>query len=165
MGNERWKRIKGFSGYKISNYGRIKGPVKMLKHCIDKTTGYYVVRLSKRGKSYKRYVHRLKAQHFIPNPKNKRTVNHKNGVKSDNRLNNLEWNTYSENIQHAYDNNLRDKGEKHPWAKVTKRKLKVIKLFLKRGDFTQKRIAELFGVSPATVTLIKQGKQTLQQRK
>jgi len=47
-------------------------------------------------------IHRLVAQAFIPNPENKRTVNHKNGIRDDNRLCNLEWTTHSENNIHSF---------------------------------------------------------------
>ena len=51
-------------------------------------------------------IHRLVALMFIKNPKNKKTINHKNGIKTDNRVNNLEWNTHSENVLHSYRNGL-----------------------------------------------------------
>lgn len=68
--------------------------------------GYKQVALSKDGKTKTVLLHRLLAIHFIDNPENLPCVNHKNGIKSDNRLENLEWCTRVENARHAYDNNL-----------------------------------------------------------
>lgn len=68
--------------------------------------GYMVVSLYN-GRGYKTvFVHRLIAEAFIPNPDNLPVVNHKNGIKSDNRIENLEWVTYSGNTRHAVDNNI-----------------------------------------------------------
>ena len=68
--------------------------------------GYKEVALSKDGKTKTVLLHRLLATHFIPNPDNLPCVNHKNGIKDDNRLENLEWCTRSYNTKHAYNNNL-----------------------------------------------------------
>lgn len=89
-----------------------------------------MVTLCGRYAKKKLYIHRLLATAFIPNPENKATVNHKNGVKTDNRLYNLEWNTYSENNQHALDNKLRvSKGPR----KLTEGQVKEIRVYLKQG--------------------------------
>ena len=76
--------------------------------------GYLSVHLSKEGKSKTIKVHRLIATHFIPNPENKPEVNHKDGNKENNSIENLEWVTSKENCQHAVKNGLRiaAKGEK-----------------------------------------------------
>lgn len=74
----------------------------------EKTKGGYLrVILSKNGVSRKFSVHRLVAIAFIPNPENKPEVNHKDGNKENNQKDNLEWNTASENVVHAFENNLR----------------------------------------------------------
>lgn len=79
---------------KIEDVDKIRKPVKT-------KLGYMRVGLKSNNKSRDYLVHRLVAQTFIPNPKNKRYVNHKNGNKEDNRVDNLEWCTHKENMQHA----------------------------------------------------------------
>lgn len=68
--------------------------------------GYKEVALSKDGKTKTVLLHRLIATHFVDNPDNLPCVNHKNGIKTDNRIENLEWVTRSQNTKHAYENNL-----------------------------------------------------------
>lgn len=124
---EYWVPIPNYEGYyEISNLANIRSikrsiPTKSgyLKPEKERTItqrisnkGYLTVTLSSIGQSNSKHVHRLLAQAFIPNPENKATVNHLNGDKLDNRLNNLEWATYSENAIHAYRNGLYKSNER-----------------------------------------------------
>lgn len=104
----KWKIIKRFSRYKVSNFGDIYDlkQLKIINQHLNKD-GYKCITL--RGddnirKSFK--VHRLVCSAFIKNVDCKSTVNHVDGVKCNNSINNLEWNTRSENIQHAWDTGL-----------------------------------------------------------
>lgn len=108
--DEVWKDIHSYDGlYKVSNLGRVKsfhyGKENILTPCIDRC-GYLSAGLSINGKMKKYTVHRLVCLAFLDNPQNKLEINHKNGIKTDNRLENLEYCTASENRKHAYDNNL-----------------------------------------------------------
>ena len=101
---ETFKDISGYKGdYQVSNLGRIKSlkfTEKILRQKND-GHGYLVVNLYNKGSKSKK-VHRLVAIAFIPNPENKKTVNHKKGIKTDNRAKELEWATYSENHLHSF---------------------------------------------------------------
>lgn len=123
---EVWKDIPNYEGYyQISNLGRIKSVARKVKYQnsyrnvkekLKKTfigkQGYERVELSKNGKTKKYNVHRIVANVFISNPLNKETVNHINGIKTDNRVENLEWATRSENELHAYKIGLAKNSEK-----------------------------------------------------
>ena len=110
---EIWKDIEGFEGlYQISNMGNVKslnyhrtGKERIMKGRKDKD-GYLLAHLSKDGKAKNYQIHRLVAIAFIPNPDNLPVINHKNEIKSDNRVSNLEWCSYS------YNNSYNDKGKK-----------------------------------------------------
>lgn len=106
---EEWREVVGYEGiYKVSSYGRVQNSYgHILKPEISRN-GYERVTLFDR-KKYQ--VHRLVAIAFIPNPQNKEVVNHKNGVKTDNAVDNLEWNTWSENVSHAYATGLKTVSE------------------------------------------------------
>ncbi len=107
---EMWKDIAGYEGkYQVSNLGNVKNNKtnKILKNRKDKH-GYFYVALCKNSKVKAMKVHRLVAQTFISNPKNKPEVNHIDGIKTNNLINNLEWVTHNENMDHAWKNHLRD---------------------------------------------------------
>jgi hypothetical protein len=114
---EVWKDISGYEGkYQVSSVGRVKGVARkragggnvkerILKPAITEN-GYYFVTLYIDGIAKRKKIHRLVAQTFIDNPDGKPEVNHINGVKTDNRAENLEWATRSENQTHAVRHGL-----------------------------------------------------------
>lgn len=106
MDKEWWKMVPGYEGlYEVSNWGRVKGLKygRILKPCKDQD-GYLSVQLCKEGKIKRLRVHRLVAMAFIPNPDNLPCVNHINEIKTDNRVENLEWVTNKENSNHGTRN-------------------------------------------------------------
>jgi NUMOD4 motif-containing protein/HNH endonuclease len=103
---ELWKDIINYEGlYQISSLGRILIiKTKKIKKLSLTKMGYYGIMLLKDKKSKNFLIHRLIAIHFIPNPNNLPIINHKDYNKLNNNIDNLEWCTYSHNINHAYDN-------------------------------------------------------------
>jgi NUMOD4 motif len=139
--NEIWKDVKGYEGkYMISNLGRVKSlkrqtsggvwyPERILKQMPElKHKAYYLVVSLHNGGLKRKKVHQLVGIAFIPNPKNKKTINHKWGNTLDNRASELEWNTQSENALHAFrvlgrkpnKTGLGKFGKLHPGAKKIK---------------------------------------------
>src|SRR5690606_1126699 len=102
MTQEEWKPIKDFEHYEISNHGKVMS-LDMGDELIPRISrGYYMVDLHDYELIKKKKIHRLVAEHFIPNPENKAIVNHKDGNKLNNHIDNLEWMSHSENTMHSF---------------------------------------------------------------
>lgn len=111
METEIWKDIPWYEwkyqasnlwNIRIFNYRRILWKIVIAKLNFNKKIWYFYIKFCKNWKYKDFRVHRLVAQTFIPNPENKLQINHKNWIKTDNRVENLEWCTNSENIIHSY---------------------------------------------------------------
>jgi hypothetical protein len=150
---EKWIRIKK-SNYFVSSYGNVKNIIGKESGLKLTLTAYRYLVVNILDKSQR--VHRLVAEAFIPNPKNKPQVNHINGIKTDNRVENLEWCTSSENMQHAVRTGLKinKKGESCNFSKLTESQV----LEIRNSKLTQYKIAKEFNVNQSTISLIKNRK-------
>lgn len=170
---EVWKEIKGYNGvYFVSNKGSVKsvdhyckgrkGSGKQTGRILKlykSNKGYLRVSLSKDKVRFTTSAHRLVAKAFIPNPLNKPQVNHINGIKTDNRVENLEWCTNRENQIHAIKNNLNNPnlGEEHFMSKLSNKDVKNIRCLHKLG-WKNKQLAEDYNVSQTAMSNILRNK-------
>lgn len=167
-----WKDVLGFEGYyQVSKDGDIKSlprpqtsfhngvtywrKEKILKN--PKNFDYHGVVLKSPTARQVTKAHRLVATAFIPNPENKPFINHKNGIRHDNRVENLEWCDQSQNVQHAHDTGLIkikgvSRGDSHPCSTITEAVVRLIKLDLptmrnidiaKKHQVKQERVYEI----------------------
>lgn len=171
---EIWKDIPGYENfYQVSNIGRVRSLDryvvgntgkhnsfrcgKVLTNNIG-TTGYYRVNLTDptTNKRTSRRVHRLVALAFIENPLNKKMINHIDGNKLNNKLENLEWVTRKENARHASETGLVASGESHGMSKLKKEDIIAIRSLSKR--ITQTQISLIYNVSDGHISSIISGK-------
>ncbi len=152
---ELWLPVRNYRGhYIVSNLGRL-ATVKDKQFILRKTPigshGYCVVTLSKNGieKTYR--FHRIIAATFLG--ESKLQVNHKNGIKSDNRVENLEWVTGKQNMQHSVKIGLYKTGESHHFAKLKDRQVRAIRKSRRGTNY----LADKYKVSKSLVRLIRKG--------
>lgn len=154
---EIWKSHPIYKKYKISTKGRVQNSStkKILRQRVN-DNGYLTadIHMGKRYKPQHKMMHRLIAETFIPNPKNKPIINHKDLDKQNNSLGNLEWATYKENYYHAVENGAM-RHSKDPV--LNSEKVTEIKGLLLKGLSTHK-IGKQYGVSQTTIHHIKMGK-------
>lgn len=160
---EIWRQVKGFGGcYEVSSLGRVKGldrvtkgrfnwVKKRIKGTILKPAtdgyGYSFVCLYSDGKKRLPKVHQLVAENFIGKPEGNYQVNHKNGIKKDNRLENLEYVTPRENTLHSINElgHKRD-GVNHWKHKLTVAQVEEMRVLYKTGNYTQTALAKRYGI-------------------
>ncbi|MFA7361987.1 MAG: NUMOD4 domain-containing protein [Candidatus Kapaibacterium sp.] len=167
---EIWKSIKGYEGfYEVSNLGRVKSlerrskwknssvrtNEKILKQCFD-SKKYLMVLLTKETKKKFTKVSRLVAIAFIPNPENKPQVNHIDGIKINNNVENLEWCTNQENIWHAFRTGLMNsaRGEGVSLHKLKEIDINRIRKMADSGYFSLIAISKIYNVYPCTIRCV-----------
>lgn len=165
---EEWRDIPGFEGhYMASNLGRVfsvprtddKGRPQGGKLMAFRLSGkYFAVHLCKNGIRSEHYVHRLILSAFVTIPDKNSVVNHRNGEKIDNRLENLEWVSASENMRHSFRELSRKpsgpRGADHHQAKLTENEVRLIRMIRETEGWTHSRLALQFKVSKATIRRI-----------
>jgi hypothetical protein len=166
-----WKPIVGYEGiYEVSDDGRVRGLDRRVKFKNSTTfkrgtelrgsithNGYHQVLLAKDGKNTTRRVHHLVLEAFIGNRPDGYVGRHLNGVRDDNRAENLAWSTQKENIADKNIHGTAQIGENNPACILTEIDVKFIKHWLDSGRWTMPEIASKFGVSPGAVANIKYG--------
>jgi hypothetical protein len=164
---EVWLDIKGYEGhYQVSSLGRVKSLARIVEirkgifgnkkenflSDWDCGKGYRKVKLCKDAIEKSIRVHRLVAENFLDNPEAKSEVNHINGIKDDNRIENLEWCTSSENTIHALNNKLKisQKGSEHGMSKLTEKDvLEIREIGRSKG---LKEVSKIYKVSESLIS-------------
>lgn len=137
--------------------GKLRDHPKMLRP--GPSHGYLSVVLCVAGNRKTHFIHRLLAEHFIPNPNNYRTINHKDGNRANNALDNLEWCTHSHNSQHSIDSLNHHHGCRHSKAKFVEKDLRKIFSLRFKKKLTANEIAREMGVTAAAIVNICAGRR------
>lgn len=152
------KEVEGFPGYFVTEEGDVytskRGPLRKMSTPVS--FQYRAVKLSHEGKVKHCFVHRLVAKAYVDNPENKGYVNHKDGDKLNNSFSNLEWVTFSENIQHSFDTGLNKglAGMENGRALLSDTEVIEIYQRLQQGE-KSKDLAEEFRVERTAISKIK----------
>lgn len=154
--------IAGFEGlYEIDRDGNVysllkaKSRRKRILKPYSNENGYMKVNLyDVDGKCKKKYIHRLVASAFIPNPNNYNEVNHIDCDKANNHVDNLEWCDRKTNLKHSYEHGLKRCGEKHGCHKITRDAVHDIR----KQELSQKEYALKYGIAQCTVSAIQRGR-------
>lgn len=168
---EEWRDIKGFEGkYQVSNLGNVRSLDRVTNNRVFKgvtkkpqisNTGYYRVFLCLQNRKIKPFsIHRLVAGAFLERKEGLNIVNHLDGNRLNNVLNNLEWTTISGNTLHSYKNKLQVMGigEDNPASKYTEEQIIEVKRLSKLG-LKRKEISCITKVSTATIHLVLNNKR------
>ena len=150
-----WEEIKGYPRYLVSNSGIVvdlHNNVEMTQS--SNARGYLVVTLVNTEGRKTHQVHRVVLAAFVFNPENKPQVNHKDAIKSNNWVDNLEWATQQENMAHAKKLRLHRRGDNHPGRKLNSEQVAKIRELHKTGLYKQQNLAEKFSVHHSTISLI-----------
>lgn len=154
---EEFREIPGFPRYQVSNFGKVFSRIRKTRFLTPwlNNPGYHMVSLMPSdGPPVKILVHRLVAEAFIPNPDKLPTVNHKNGIKTDNNVTNLEWASYALNNNHSLETGLSHAfGETHYAAKLTNEDVEQIRKLVEQG-MLHREVAAMFQVTRQNVTKI-----------
>jgi hypothetical protein len=152
-----WKRFKDTT-LCVSNTGLVRHHLKdTLRVLTLNQGGYLCVSTTENSIVHTFRVHRMVAETFIPLIEGKDYVNHKNGIKTDNNVANLEWVTSSENTLHALDSGLKGKGSSLEWSVLSEKDVIFIKEELNKGVLAA-RLAEMFNISPGTLSNLRTGR-------
>lgn len=174
---EIWQTVKGFEDYEISSCGRVKTKERLIKynHAVtgsehyrrskerelkvytNQLNGYKFVQLYFEGKATNKNIHRLVAENFIDNESSLPVVNHIDGNKHNNTVDNLEWCTDAYNHEHATKTGLVARGSRVASSKLNESTVHAIKWFLNKS-MSHSELAEAFQVSRPTITMIANNK-------
>lgn len=170
--HEEWRDVVGYGGiYEVSNLGRVRSVERKGKlffrgieferkcnpfylHPFLSKSGYLLLLFSVNRKRKHKSIHRLVAEAFLENSAGLPDVNHKNGIKTDNRLENLEWVTKSENKLHAHRTGLALSGEKHKDAKLTNEQVREIRRLYESGKYKKKDLAKMYKMPPLLISRV-----------
>lgn len=170
---ETWRPIENSDSYEVSDRGRVRyfahknrlyrgetpifEPTIVNSHVSMRGYSFTTIKFNNSSRRVPKTIHRLVAKAFIPNPENKPQVNHKNGIKTDNHVDNLDWMTGPENIAHALLRNngcyWAPKGEKTGSAKLTEDDVRHIREQVSKG-ISQKEMASFYKVTTAAINKI-----------